>query len=91
MKIAVVCEGFKPYIGGAETRYTKLTEYLARKHDVDIITLFQKTLHPEGEYVSEVESYGKVRIFRLKVSAKYFLEDGTRSLRGVKEFSKKMY
>jgi len=89
MKIAVVCEGFKPYIGGAETRYTKLTEYLARKHDVDIITLFQKTLHPEGEYVSEVESYGKVRIFRLKVSAKYFLEDGTRSLRGVKEFSKK--
>jgi len=89
MRIAIVCEGFKPYIGGVETRYTKLSEYLARKHDVDVITLLHKTLVPEGEHAFETESHGKIRVFRLEVSDRYFREDGTRSLRGVRDFSKK--
>jgi glycosyltransferase involved in cell wall biosynthesis len=89
MQIAIVSEGFKPYIGGVETRYTKLAEYLATKHEVDVITLFQGAVDPEGGDVLETESFGRVRVFRVKTNGNYFLEDGTRSLKGIEEFSKK--
>jgi len=89
MRIAIVSEGFKPYIGGVETRYTKLAEYLCRKNEVDVITLLQMAIDPENGKIPESESSGRLRIFRINAPNKYFLEDGTRSLWGVREFSKK--
>ena len=89
MRVAIVSEGFAPYIGGVETRYTKIAEYLARKHDVDVITLLQRVVSQEGEKILEIEQQGRLRVFRINVENKYFLEDGTRSLSGVREFSRK--
>ena len=89
MKIAIVAEGFRPYVGGVETRYTKLAEKLARRHDVDVVTLIQNTQPTIGEDVPENEVWGRVRVFRVKVQGEYFSEDGTRSLKGVREFAKR--
>ena len=89
MRIAIISEGFAPYVGGVETRYTKIAEYLARKHDVDVITLLQGAICQNGEKILEMEERGRLRVFRTNVENKYFLEDGTRSLSGVREFSNK--
>jgi glycosyltransferase involved in cell wall biosynthesis len=89
MRVAIVSEGFAPYIGGVETRYTKIAEHLTRKHDVDVITLLQKVVGQEGEKILEIEQHGRLRVFRINVENKYFLADGTRSLRSVREFSRK--
>jgi len=89
MKIAIVAEGFRPYVGGVETRYTKLAEKLARRHDVEVVTLIQNNRPTTGENVPENEVWGRVRVFRVRVQGEYFLEDGTRSLKGVREFAKR--
>jgi len=88
MRIAIVSEGFRPYVGGVETRYTKLAERLSRRHDVDVITLLHD-IHASEDEVPAEESCGRLRVFRIRVDGKYFLRDGTRSLSGVKEFSRR--
>ncbi len=89
MKIAIVSEGFRPYVGGVETRYTKLADYLSKKNDIDVITLLQSHYTHEGDEIPVEEACGRLNIVRVRVSNEYFLRDGTRSLGGVREFSKK--
>ncbi|MEM0505890.1 MAG: glycosyltransferase family 4 protein [Thermosphaera sp.] len=90
MRIAIVTEGFRPYIGGVEARYTKFAEGLARNHEVDVYTVLQNGIPVSSAAVTSEEKDGRLSIYRLHLGDKYFLKDGTRSARDVVKFAKEV-
>lgn len=89
MNILIVTEGFKPYIGGVETRYVRLAEALAAKHYVDVLTILHNNIPTGVDKIPEKEEQGNLSIHRVDVGRNYFSKDGTRSLKGVMNFSAK--
>lgn len=84
MRLAIVTEGFRPYIGGVETRYTELASRLARRHEVSVFTILRKD--DGGLDPLFTEQSDGVTVHRVHQSSGYFLPDGTRSARGLVEF-----
>ena len=89
MKIAIITEGFRPFIGGVETRYTRIAEALADRHYVDVFTLIQNTIPETHNSVQHIEEDGRLTIYRIYVGRDYLTQDGTRSISGVIEFARR--
>lgn len=89
MKIAIITEGFSPFVGGVETRYTELAMRLAREHEVCVYTILQKEV--ASFHVPKVEKVNGVEICRVPCEGEYFLPDGTRPLRGLASFLVKIF
>ena len=84
MRLAIVSEGFSPYIGGVETRYTELASKLAQKHEISILTILKDD--NDGFDPPWKERIDGITVHRLPQTGEYFLADGTRSARGLAGF-----
>ena len=86
MRVAIAAEGFIPYVGGVEIRYTKIAEALSRKHQVDVLTVMQRE-EVGGRVVDETEKIGRIRVFRYKPKRSYFAHDGTRVISEIRKYA----
>jgi glycosyltransferase involved in cell wall biosynthesis len=84
LRLAVITEGFRPFIGGVETRYSELASRLARDHDVSVFTMMKHDGF--GFDPPEVEWVDGYTVHRVPLRGDYFLSDGTRSVRGLASF-----
>lgn len=82
-----MAEGFYPYIGGVETRYTELGTRLGKKHEVHVFTLRQKQYF--GYAVPKEENNGLLHIHRVMDGDNYFVPNGGRDFRKVLSFVNK--